>query len=346
MRTDELRTLLHERGDEVVDHGAPARVGAMHERVRAVRRRRAAVAGGGLVAAVAAVALAVVPGTILPDQPAPAGPVEGVLNEDGYAKDGVTYRPEVLGERLLGAGIGAPGETELFVDLEVGRTGLRFSPLCYGVGTDWAVEVAVEGHPVSGSACQEGKDTDPGANGYTFDAPPSKLLREWGVKPGQVATVTVGLTPAEGDGGDDTSEHENAVIGVGVYEDTRPHVDVAGVEVPELMEYDGRVWEMAGQYESDPGRPTIWIGRDPGDSNGPSLTVAAVSGLRGPARYTILLDGKEAGGSELTSGATGPSWETLGVLDAENEGFGLRMRVDKGLTDTTRLGFATFYPVD
>jgi len=72
MRTDELRTLLRERGEEVVDLGAHGRVGAVHERVRTVRRRRAAAAGGGLVAAVAAVALAVVPGGVLDRQVAPA----------------------------------------------------------------------------------------------------------------------------------------------------------------------------------------------------------------------------------------------------------------------------------
>jgi hypothetical protein len=71
MRTDELRNLLHDRGDEVRDVGAPARIGAVHDRVRTVRRRRAAVAGGGLAAAVAAVALAVLP-NLSPSDPGPA----------------------------------------------------------------------------------------------------------------------------------------------------------------------------------------------------------------------------------------------------------------------------------
>jgi hypothetical protein len=71
MRTDELRSVLHDHGDEVHDLGAPARAQAVHQRVRTVKRRRAAVAGGGLVAAVAAVAVAVVPG-LTPVDPGPA----------------------------------------------------------------------------------------------------------------------------------------------------------------------------------------------------------------------------------------------------------------------------------
>lgn len=62
MRTDELKAVLHEHGDDVRDVGTPARVAAVHQRVRTAKRRRAAAAGGGLVAAVAAVVLAVGPG--------------------------------------------------------------------------------------------------------------------------------------------------------------------------------------------------------------------------------------------------------------------------------------------
>jgi len=341
MRTDELRTLLHERGEEVVDLGAQARVGAVHERVRTVRRRRAAAAGGGLVGAVAAVALAVVPGTTLPDKPAPARPVEGVLTEDGYTKDGVTYRPEVLGERLVGAAIGDPGETEVSFEMTVPKPGIRVSPLCHGVG-DHTVEVSVDGHALTGSGCHQDPDPDPGKDGNTW--PDGDPLDRWGIRPGDRGTVTAALT-GERKGG--PAAGMGAVIGVGIYEDTRPRTELAGVEVPELIEWEGRVWELAWKYESDPGSPSMRMGRDPGDSNGPTLTVAAVGGLRGPAKYTVLRDGEpESGGEVIGDGAAGPFWETLGVLDADDEGFDLRLRVDEGRTDRSRLGFATYDPVD
>lgn len=71
MRTDELRNVLHQHGDDVRDSGAHARVTAVHQRVRTVRRRRASLAGGGVVAAVAAIAVMVVPNLTQPD-PGPA----------------------------------------------------------------------------------------------------------------------------------------------------------------------------------------------------------------------------------------------------------------------------------
>lgn len=71
MRTDELRNVLHQHGDDVRDSGAHARVTAVHQRVRTVRRRRASLAGGGVVAAVAAIAVVVVPNLTQPD-PGPA----------------------------------------------------------------------------------------------------------------------------------------------------------------------------------------------------------------------------------------------------------------------------------
>ncbi len=61
MRTEDLRTVLHQHGDDVHDAGAHGRISAVQRRVRTVRRRRVAAVGGGAVAAVAAVLVAVVP---------------------------------------------------------------------------------------------------------------------------------------------------------------------------------------------------------------------------------------------------------------------------------------------
>jgi hypothetical protein len=264
------------------------------------------------------------------------------MTDDGYTKDGITYRPEVLGERLLGAAIGDPGELEVSFELTVPRTGLRVSPLCHGPGPGHVVEVAVDGHALTGSGCHQDPDPDPGKDGNTW--PDGDPLDRWGIRPGDRVTVTAALT-ADRKGG--PVEGEGAVVGVGIYEDTRPRTELAGVEVPELIEWEGRVWELAWKYESDPGSPSMRIGRDPGDSNGPTLTVAAVGGLRGPAKYTVLVDGEpESGGEVIGDGAAGPFWETLGVLDANDEGFDLRLRVDEGRTDRSRLGFATYDPVD
>lgn len=81
MRTDELRNVLHQHGDDVHDASAHARVTAVQQRVRTVRRRRAAVAGGGAVAAVAAIAMAVLPNLSEPD-PGPAGAPQELAGHD------------------------------------------------------------------------------------------------------------------------------------------------------------------------------------------------------------------------------------------------------------------------
>ncbi len=344
MRTDELRDVLHSHAEDVGHTPTSDRVGQVRGRVAAVRRRRAAVAGGGVVAAVVLSAVTVLPHLGTP-APAPAGPPEGVMTSEGYTKGGVSYRDDVLGEKLLGAAIGEPGEPAVSFELTVPRVGLRVSPVCYGVGTDHMVRVLVDGHELSGSACHDDPDRDPGKDGHTW--PGGSPLDRMGIEPGDVVTVQARLTPSTSDLDASAAQGENAVVGVGIYEDTRPRTQLAGVEVPELVEWDGQVWQITARYEGDPGRRSLWIGRDAGDPNGPELAIAAVSGLRAPAKYTTLLDGQPEGGSEMVgTGAAGPSWETVGVLDAKDEGFGLRLRVDQGLTDRTRLGFATYEPVD
>ena len=93
MRTDELRNVLHDHGDGAHGIDAPARIAAVHQRVTAVKRRRAAVAGGGLVAAVAAVALAVVPGLASQDLGPAGAPHElaGFDVPDTEVATGYTY---------------------------------------------------------------------------------------------------------------------------------------------------------------------------------------------------------------------------------------------------------------
>lgn len=81
MRTDELRNVLHQHGDDVRDSGAHARVTAVHQRVRTVRRRRARVTGATAAAAVAAIALAVLPNLSQQD-PGPAGAPRELAGHD------------------------------------------------------------------------------------------------------------------------------------------------------------------------------------------------------------------------------------------------------------------------
>lgn len=133
------------------------------------------------------------------------------------------------------------------------------------------------------------------------------------------------------EGGADTTTHPDAVIGAGVYEDTRPTQTVAGVEVPELLEHGGRVWEVASTYESDPGNRTIDIWIDEGDgAPADQLTVFAVSGLRGHAAYDVLVDGEVVDSRALQLGEDSPTWHVAQEVERGTV-YELEARVTKGL---------------
>lgn len=346
MRIDELRESLHAHGDEVGEDSPVARVQAVRGRIRTARRRRAAAAAVGTATAVAALALTVVPGLGGAPDPGPAQqPHPSEPAADGYVKHGLVFRDEVLGEKLLGAAVGDPGQAEVSFTFTAPDVPLRFSPTCYGVGIDYIVRVSVEGRPHSGTACRRERDPDPGANGLTNDAEPRELLRDWDARPGDRLTVTVTLERHEGDDGPEPGTA--AVIGAGVYEDTRPERMVAGVEVPELVEHEGRTWELVGTYESNPGEDRLWIGAEGTEHDAPYLVLAATSGFRGESVYEIRLDGAVMSRDEAsqTNGASGPSWQTVRVF-RPGRPHELELTVRKGATDRTRLAFLDYEPVE
>jgi hypothetical protein len=342
MRIDELRSTLHEHGAEVGGESTATRVAAVHGRIRAARRRRVAAAAGGTVAAVATVALAVVPG-LDPSAPAP-GPADSPTSlAAGYTKDGVTFRGEVLGERLLGAAIGDLGQSTVTFDFVVGETGLRFSPMCFGPGPDLMVTYAVAGDPFGAVSCNKKPDTDPGAGGITYEAPPEKVLLGWGLEPGDTATMTVRLVSADDSGGA-TVEHPEAVIGAGVYEDARETRVVAGAEVPERVEHEGRVWELQSTYESVRGTEDVHIFTGGRGAPSDTLVGVALSGLDSPSSWDIRLDGEVVESGERGRGMDGPTWGQWRTFE-EGDVYDLRLVVTEGLTDRTRLAFLSYTPV-
>lgn len=339
MRIDELRSTLQEHGDTVEAASPAARLEQVHGRIRTARRRRAAGVAAGTVAVVAAVALTVVPNLPQGPAPAPAGP-DQVAN---YTKDGVTFRDEVLGERMIGAVIGNPGESQVKIMLKPGVEGLRFSPTCYGVGPDHSVTYSLNSQTLGSVSCQRTKDADPGANGITFDATPEEMLEDLGLDPDRRASFVLRLVRSDDSDGP-TVHDPDAVIGGGVYEDTRPRRRVAGVEVPEALEHAGRVWELASTYESDPGnrRIRIWSDEEAGAPDD-QLTVLAVSGLRGRAAYDILVDGEVVDGGELALGQGSPTWRIAQVVERGTV-YELEARVTRGRTDRTRLALVHYWP--
>ena len=88
---EQLRTTLGRHADDVVDHDAHARVGAVHQRVRVVRRRRRAAAVGTAALTAAAIGgLVLVPGP--GNDPVPATPtVLGMTVPSSFDSLGYTY---------------------------------------------------------------------------------------------------------------------------------------------------------------------------------------------------------------------------------------------------------------
>jgi hypothetical protein len=341
MSIDELRSTLHEHGDAVEAASPPARLEEVHGRIRTARRRRAAVAAGGTAAMVATIALVAVPTLQRDPAPEPAAPDLAA----GYTKDGVTFRDEVLGERLLGARVGDPGENEVSFDLVVGEEGLRFSPVCYGVGDGFMVDYAIADSPIGGVGCSPERPRDPDADGTRIEAAPADLLDDWGLQPGDTTQVTLSLVRVDEEGGAEPTTHPDAVIGGAVYEDTRPRQVVAGVEVPELLEHGGRVWELASTYESGAGARGIDIWSDEEDgAPDDQLTVLAVSGLRGDAAYEFLVDDEVVDSRELQLDQGSPTWQIAHVVE-RGAVYQLEARVTRGRTGQTRLGLVHYWPV-
>lgn len=314
MRSDELRTLLHERGEEVHDLGAAARLDAVDRRVRTTRRRRAAVAGGGLVVAVAAVALAVVPGagesgadvSVAGPGPAPTG---------AYTMNGVTFQEEVLGEHLLAAAVGNPGETEVTLEMKVPQTGLRFSELCFGPGyADRTMTVTVDGTEITGAPCTEEAPSNPGADGTTFTDPVTGMGEQLGLHPGDTIEVRAVVMKryARPGGGDAAADGSQVVAGIGVYEDLGS-ADGPWVELPDEIVRDGRTWELDTVTEGVPGQDVL--GSRAGRGYEPVLVVLGHRGLRGPVEYRASWDGSDPV-SRVLRGPESGGWQAVGTMQA------------------------------
>lgn len=262
----------------------------------------------------------------------------------GYTKDGVTYRADVLGERLVGAAIGDPGETDIRFDITIPETGLRFSDLCYGVGIEYMVNVSVAGHSLGGSSCTETKAFDPGSGGVTFPAGDGRpRLREWGLQPGDSATMRVWLSPARRELSHPVADNPAAVIGLGVYEDSAATVPAAGDEAPERYEFKGQEWQQVTVFDSDPGGGRLDIGHPATDR--PTLVYTIVSGLADHSSHVLLVDGESQGVYLHDVGGGGSTGKGEVVIPA-GRASELSLRVRRGLTDRTRLAIVLYEPVE
>lgn len=345
MRTDELRTLLHEHGEQVHDRGASARLDAVRGRVTRTRRRRVALAGGGLVAALAAIALVVVPGLLEPQVVPIAGPdrpgVEERVQGDG-ADSPISLPPAVVyqGETwVLESSVGTgPGERSLTFRAGLPDQDVLLLEAVEGLPRPASYEVLVDGEYEGGIRLERGDWQVDGFAGSSWE--PWAIVDVLNPGTGRDAVLHVVR-----------GRDEHAWLALAQYvradraqplgpQDPRAVTRVAGTEVPTTVEYEGRTWWLGTVHEGLAGKPRWTAMTD--RTEVPTLVVAVDGG--GGASY-VVRSGGDTVATMGNTGVAGPTWFPATVVKP-GPGFEIGVEVTGGLTRRTHLAIVEYYPAD
>jgi hypothetical protein len=149
MNLHDLRTELTARADETADR-QPDLLPGVHAKIRRTKQRRTATALAS-VAAVAALAVAVVPGVLNNSAPEPATPPD-------YAKDGQIVPGMINGDKLLKAWIGDPNQSSFSFSWTPTTDKIAVYASCDSVGyaVPTEVRVTIGGRYLGASGCHDG----------------------------------------------------------------------------------------------------------------------------------------------------------------------------------------------
>lgn len=209
----------------------------------------------------------------------------------GVTEHGVTFRKRVADRTLVTAAVGAPGESTVALEAQppTGTTGLAV--LCAGPAGG-RVDITFDGRPGYGLGC--GDDTsgfDPGARLAVTGLPRS------------FNSIEVTAVDAEG------RPLERAVqVGLGLYSIPDGGQRLLGEPLPQLVEAEGRTWELERYTALRPGDRT-W---QASPTQAVPRLVRVVS--RGPIELTANLSGQppQSVGVEVP----GPVTTGVGVADS------------------------------
>jgi len=264
----------------------------------------------------------------------------------GVSNGPITLRDRVLDERLLGGVLGAPGEEQVDVRVEVPEDGARITVSCSGVeGLD--VTVALGPADVGSMPCTRRPDRDAGAGGTAWHgAEWYSLLQDTGLEPGGTTTLRAWLVRPEGRAGD-ASEDDAVVLGAGLYGDLVPRARVAGVDVPVRVELDGHEWHLDGEeYVGPRGRARTTHTAGPGEPHRLyGVVVSGGQGPRSPLTWDVLVGSKVV---ETVRGADGLAGYTLSpyLVVPQGDHRVLEVEVTQGANDRTRAGFVGYRRVE
>ena len=244
----------------------------------------------------------------------------------GDTHDGITFRDDVAGQRLLADAIGDPGEADLSLDLSTGGGALPVSYMCSGGPNDAWLHFSINGRQaVFGNGCDDPIFDPVGSGRFTTypdaDEARSLRLRMW---------VT------HGEKGD-VVEDPDLRIAVGAYSPAPSVGRLAGSPVPATAEHDGHLWRLVDTKAGAAGAHELEVRGVTGQETLVEMRFAhAGSGV-----VETLEDGAP-GGSRFSTGGSG---STVAVIPATGGSVGLRA-TGSGLRPGVVLGLATYVRVD
>lgn len=172
--------------------------------------------------------------------------------ERAFSSDGITFRGEVAGDRLLRGILTSPGETDWRSTIAPARR-VTMRLVCAGLPAGYEVHVRVGRHgggPLADSSdCGDPTSFDP-ASGTSY----TSRVRDGRTRVPVRIWVTTKSAPSEAAAQARPADVPGLRIGLGVYA-TGPTVKVDGSRVPRTLERDGHTWSFSSGSAGTVGQP-------------------------------------------------------------------------------------------
>lgn len=208
----------------------------------------------------------------------------------GVTRDGITFRRDVAGATLVDAAIGEAGAGSLELPVTPPQGYLGLAVLCTGAPEGSMAEVTLDGEDAYGLGCNDASTFDPGA---TLSV--EGLGRGW-------SSVEVRVTDTDGD----PVDADGVRLGLGVYRLDTPGFRTLRKDLPQVVEEDGRRWELARIDRSLPGDTSF---RTEAGESGPWLVRLASLGR---LEATVTIGRRE---QSVDVGVDGGAVVGLGLVD-------------------------------
>ena len=244
----------------------------------------------------------------------------------GDTRDGITFRHDVAGRRLLGDAIGDPGEADIAFDTSTEAGPLPISYLCSRGPADAWLHIAVAGgQVVTGGGCDDAP-FDPAGSGAV----------EIHVNADEARSLHVRMWVTHGEHGR-LVEDPDLRLAVGAYAPAPAVARLAGWPVPATRERDGHLWRLVDTEAGAPGARELSVH----GLAGQETLVAMSFAHTGPGVVRTLEDGR-LGESSFAAGGSG---STEAVVPATGGSVGLRVD-GRGRQPGVELGMARYVRAD